>query len=72
MANKNEITISLGEYKELLLKDKPNNIEKMLLERVKSLLFEHIKYRKDWDDNVTIDFKDDSKFTEDNINKSNR
>ena len=31
MANKNEVTISLDEYKELLLKDKPNNKDAMLL-----------------------------------------
>ena len=62
MANKNEVTISLEEYKELLLKDKPNNKDTMLLERIKDLLFEHIKYYKDWNDDITIDFKNDSDF----------
>lgn len=33
MANKNEIVISIDEYKELLLKDKPNNKDTMLLDR---------------------------------------
>lgn len=64
MANKNEVTISLEEYKELLLKDKPNDKDAMLLERIKELIFESIKYDKDWDKNVRIDFKSDSRFTE--------
>lgn len=67
MANKNEVTISLEEYKELLLKEKPNDKDRMLLERIKELLFEHIKYEKDWNDNVSIDFKYDSRFTEELI-----
>lgn len=67
MANKNEIVISIDEYKELLLKDKPNNKDTMLLDRIKTLLYEHIKYRKDWEDNITIDFKYDSKFCEELI-----
>ena len=61
MAKSNEVTISLEEYKELLLKDKPNNKDTMLLERIKELLYEHIKYEKDWNENITIDFKYDSK-----------
>ena len=64
MAIKNEITISLDEYKELLLKDKPNDKDAMLLERIKTLIFESIIYYEDWDKNVKIDFKNDSKFTE--------
>lgn len=67
MANKNEIVISIGEYKELLLKDKPNNTDTMLLDRIKELLYEHIKYKKDWDNNITIDFKYDSKFCDELI-----
>ena len=67
MVNKNEIVISIDEYKELLLKDKPNNKDTMLLDRIKTLLYEHIKYRKDWEDNITIDFKYDSKFCEELI-----
>lgn len=67
MANKNEVTISLEEYKELLLREKPSNKDKMLLERIKELLFEHIKYEKDWNDNVSIDFKSDNRFTEELI-----
>lgn len=67
MANRNEIVISIDEYKELLLKDKPNNKDTMLLDRIKTLLYEHIKYRKDWEDNITIDFKYDSKFCEELI-----
>lgn len=67
MANKNEIVISIDEYKELLLKDKPNNKDTMLLDRIKTLLYEHIKYRKDWEDNITIDFKYYSKFCEELI-----
>lgn len=62
MANKNEVTITLDEYKELLLKDKPNNKDAMLLERIKELLYEHIKYYKNWNDNITIDFKSDDNF----------
>lgn len=64
MSNKSEVTISLEEYKELLLKDKPNDKDTMLLERIKELIFESIKYHKNWNDEVEIDFKDDDKFTE--------
>lgn len=64
MVNKNEVIISLEEYKELLLRDKPNDKDKMLLEKIKELFFEHIKYEKDWEGNVKIDFKHDSKFIE--------
>ena len=46
MANKNEVVITLDEYKELLLKDKPNNKDTMLLERIKELLYDHIKYEE--------------------------
>lgn len=67
MANKNEIVISIDEYKELLLKDKPNNKDTMLLDRIKALLYEHVKYEKDWDGNITIDFKHDSKFCDELI-----
>lgn len=67
MAKSNEVTISLDEYKELLLKDKPNNKDAMLLERIKELLYDHIKYEKDWDGNITIDFKYDSKFCDELI-----
>lgn len=67
MANKNEVTISLEEYKELLLKDKPNNKDTMLLERIKDLLFEHIQYYKNWDDDITIDFKNKSAFCDELI-----
>lgn len=67
MANKNEIVISIDEYKELLLKDKPNNKDIMLLDRIKTLLYEHVKYEKDWDGNITIDFKHDSKFCDELI-----
>lgn len=67
MGSKNEITISLDEYKELLLKDKLNDKDTMLLERIKELLFEHIKYEKDWNDNIKIDFKYDSKFCDELI-----
>lgn len=67
MANKNELIISVEEYKELLLKDKPNNKDTMLLESIKELLYEHIKYEKDWNDNITIGFKYDSKFCDELI-----
>ena len=67
MANKNEVTISLDEYKELLLKEKPNNKDTMLLDRIKELLYDHIKYEKDWNDNIKIDFKHDSKFCDELI-----
>lgn len=67
MANKNEVTINLEEYKELLLKDKPNNKDAMLLDRIKDLIFDSIKYDKDWNDDVKIDFKSNTKFTEDLI-----
>lgn len=67
MANKNEIVISIDEYKELLLKDKPNNKDTMLLDRIKTLLYEHVKYEKDWDGNITIDFKHNSKFCDELI-----
>lgn len=67
MANKNEIVISLDEYKELLLKETPSNKDKILLERIKDLIFESIKYEKDWNGNVKIDFKNYSGFTEELI-----
>lgn len=67
MANKNEVIISLEEYKELLLKDKPNNKDTMLLERIKELLYEHIKYKKDWNDNIAIEFKYNSNFCDELI-----
>ena len=67
MANKNEIVISIDEYKELLLKDKPNNTDTMLLDRIKTLLYDHIQYEKDWNNNVKIDFKYDSKLCEELI-----
>lgn len=67
MANKNEVTISLDEYKELLLKDKPNDKDAMLLDRIKELLYDHIKYEKGWNDNITIDFKYDSNFCDELI-----
>lgn len=64
MAIKNEITITLDEYKELLLKDKPNNKDTMLLDRIKTLIFDSITYYENWDKEVQIDFKSDSNFTE--------
>ena len=67
MVNKNEIVISIDEYKELLLKDKPNSKEAMLLDRIKTLLYDHIKYEKDWDGNITIDFKSNGHFCEELI-----
>lgn len=67
MANKNEVVINLDEYKELILKDRPNDKDAILLRKIKELLFEHIKYEKDWNGNITIDFKYDSKFTEELI-----
>ena len=67
MANKNEVTISLEEYKELLLKDKPNNKDTVLLERIKDLLFDHIEYYKNWNDDIIIDFKRDSAFCDELI-----
>ena len=39
----------------------------MLLDRIKTLLYEHVKYEKDWDGNITIDFKHDSKFCDELI-----
>lgn len=62
MANKNEIVISIDEYKELLLKDKPNSKDAMLLDRIKTLLYDNITYEKNWDDNITIDFKSNGQF----------
>ena len=62
MANKNEIIISLDEYKELLLKDKPNNTDVMLLDRIKQLLLDHIEYYKNYYDKVEIRFEDSSDF----------
>ena len=67
MSKSNEVTISLDEYKELLLKDKPNNKDTMLLERIKELLYDHIEYKKDWNNNITVDFKYDSKFCDELI-----
>ena len=67
MADKNEVTISLEEYNKLLLRDKPNNKDKMLLERIKDLILESIMYDEDWSGKAKIEFRSDSRFTEELI-----
>jgi len=56
---KNEITISLTEYKELLLKTRENvtPIEKILLERIVDYIKEKVTWEKDYYDKYKIGFK---------------
>ena len=43
MANKNEVTISLEEYKELLLKERPNDNDKWILGKIKEFIADNCK-----------------------------
>lgn len=56
MANKNEVTISLEEYKDLLLKERPNDNDKWILGKLKEFIAsnckldgEDIEIRNSWD-----------------------
>ena len=56
MANKNEVTISLEEYKELLLKERPDNNDKWILGKIKEFIVgecklkgEEVEVRNTWD-----------------------
>lgn len=44
MAKTQTVTISLEEYKELLLKDKPSDTDHEILERILSEIEKHLKY----------------------------
>lgn len=61
MKDKN-ITISLSEYKELLLKERPSDNDKWLLEKIKTFIAENTKLDSDYKD-ITI--KDSYDFTRD-------
>ena len=56
---KNEVVISLTEYKEMLLKSKENisPIEKILLERIIDYIKEKAVWEKDYYDRYRINFK---------------
>lgn len=43
MANKNEVTISLEEYKELLLKERPNDNDKWILGKIREFIADNCK-----------------------------
>ena len=47
MAKTQTVTISLEEYKELLLKDRPSDTEHMILGRIMDVLTEYIEYSED-------------------------
>lgn len=61
MKDKN-ITISLSEYKELLLKERPSDNDKWLLEKIKTFIAENTKLDSDYKD-ITI--KDSYDFARD-------
>ncbi len=61
MKDKN-ITISLSEYKELLLKERPSDNDKWLLEKIKTFIAENTKLDSDYKD-ITI--KDNYDFARD-------
>lgn len=63
----NNVTISLEEYKELLLRQIPSENEKMLIAKIKDLILDSIKYYKDYNNKISIDFESDSTFTGDLI-----
>ena len=56
---KSEVTISLAEYKELLLKSRENitPIEKILLGRIIDYIKEKATWEKDWNDRYNLKFK---------------
>lgn len=56
---KNEVTISLNEYKELLLKSRENitPIEKILLERLLDYIKESLEWKKNYYDKYELCFK---------------
>lgn len=47
MAKTQTVTISLEEYKELLLKDRPSNTEHMIFSRIMDVLTEYIEYSEE-------------------------
>ena len=59
MANKNEVTISLEEYKELLLKERPNDNDKWILGKIKDFIADKCKLK-----NEDIEIKDSWDFGE--------
>lgn len=63
MAKTNDITISVSEYKELLLREVPSENDKLVLNKIKDLMLDSIQYEKDYYDKVKLDFKSDSTFT---------
>lgn len=61
MKDKN-ITISLNEYKELLLKERPSDNDKWMLEKIKTFIAENTKLDRDYNE-ITI--KDSYDFARD-------
>lgn len=61
MKDKN-ITISLAEYKELLLKERPSDNDKWVLEKIKTFIAENAKLDRDYNE-ITI--KDSYDFAKD-------
>ena len=61
MKDKN-ITVSLAEYKELLLKERPSDNDKWLLEKIKTFIAENTKLDRDYNE-ITI--KDSYDFARD-------
>lgn len=64
MKDKN-ITISMSEYKELLLKERPNDNDKWLLEKIKNFIADQCKLDRDCRD---ISIKDSYDFARDILN----
>ena len=56
-----QITISINEYKELLLKERPNDNDKWLLEKIKEFIVEHCKLNQNC---KTIEIESDWRFSE--------
>lgn len=63
MANKNEVTISLEEYKELLLKERPNDNDKWILGKIREFIADNCKLNGE-----KIEAKDSWDFARDFLN----
>lgn len=63
MANKNEVTISLEEYKELLLKERPNDNDKWILGKIREFIADNCKLSGE-----KIEAKDSWDFARDFLN----
>lgn len=63
MANKKEVTISLEEYKELLLKERPNDNDKWILGKIREFIADNCKLSGE-----KIEAKDSWDFARDFLN----